>query len=125
MNNDLVVMTFDKEIDPSKARGALEIMRSNQFPGEVNPVLVTRDKDGKVFVQLQWQLPRQLPNHPEDPCCQMSVVLADLIFGNPPEEGPQKLVDAGLDEMFVKMVASALSPGTSMILICIMSRYPS
>ncbi len=111
MNNDLIVMMFDKQVGASTAREALEITHNNRFPGEVNPVLVTRDKDGKVDVHIQ----RQLPNHLEEPCSQMPVVLADLIFGKPPEDGLQVLVDAGLDEMFVMMVASALSPGTSMI----------
>ena len=69
-----------------KARGALEIMRNNQFLGEVNPVMVTRDRDGKMAVQLQRQLPRQSPAHHPVPCSQMPVLLTDVIFGKPPVE---------------------------------------
>ena len=104
-------MMFDKQVGASTAREELEITHNNLFPGEVNPVLVTRDKEGKVVVHIQ----RQLPNHPTDPSTQMPDLLVSAIFGNPPEESLKMLVDAGMDERFIKLVRSELEPGTSMI----------
>jgi uncharacterized membrane protein len=43
-------------------------------------------------------------------------LLVEAFFGHPPEEGAQKLVDAGLDETFVHSVVTALGPKSSMIL---------
>jgi len=78
----------------------------------LNTVIVTRDKTGKVVLHIQ----RQLPNHPEDPSSQMSELLVEAIFGNPPEKGLQMLVDAGVDDGILKLVSSALKPGSSLVL---------
>lgn len=112
MDNDLIVMTFDNEEAASKARQALEIMRNRQFLGVPNAVIVTRGRAGKVTVDRQ----RQLPAEPPGPSSQMPGLLVDTIFGKPPEEGVQKLVDAGLDERFLDKVLSAIGPESSMIL---------
>lgn len=112
MNNDLVAITFDSEQDALKARGALEIMRNSQFLSVTSAVLVTRDRIGKVVVQHQ----RQVPANSTDPCSQVPVLLAETMFGTYTEENAQQQIDAGLDEMFVKMVRAALIPQSSMIL---------
>jgi uncharacterized membrane protein len=107
MNNDLIVVTFENEADASKARGALEIMRNSEFLGVSNTVIVLMDMVGKVVVHSQCHLPV--------PSSEMSCLLACAIFGKHPEEGRRKLVDAGLDERFVKNVSSALVPESSAI----------
>jgi uncharacterized membrane protein len=112
MKNDLIVLTFENEADALKTRGALEIRRYSQLLGVLNTVMVIRDKTGKVVLHIQ----KQLPNHPEDPSSQMPELLAEAIFGNPPEKGSQMLLDAGMDDGFLKLVSPALSPGSSLIL---------
>ena len=110
--NDLIVMTFDNQEAAFKARQALEIMRNSRFLGVSNAVIATRDRAGKVVVYHQSELGARRP----DPSSQMPGLLVNVIFGKPPEEGAQKLVDAGLDEGFVRKVASALGPDSSMTL---------
>jgi uncharacterized membrane protein len=112
MLNDLIVIAFDNEADAEKVWGALKVIRNRKSLGVLNSVIVTRDRAGKVIVQLQ----RQLPVDQTDPGSQMPGLLANLLFGTPTDEGPQKLVDAGLDERFVKMMASTLNPDSSMII---------
>lgn len=112
MKNDLIVLTFENEEGALKARGALEIRRNSQLLGVLNTVMVTRDKTGEVVLHIQ----RQLPNHPEDPSSQMPELLAEAIFGTPPEKGSQMLIDAGMDDGFLELVSSALGPGSSLVL---------
>ena len=112
MVNDLIVMTFDDEAAALRAKQALEQMRTSPFLGILNALVVTRDKAGKVVVHQQWALPAHLPNASK----QVPRVLVEAFFGHPPEEGAQKLVDAGLDETFVQRVVTALGPESSMIL---------
>ena len=112
MLNDLIVIAFDNQADAEKVWEALKVKRNRKFLGLLNSVIVTRDSAGKVIVHLQ----RQLPIDQADPGSQIPGLLANLLFGTPPEEGPQKLVDAGLDERFVNMVASALEPDSSMLI---------
>jgi uncharacterized membrane protein len=112
MQNDLIVVTFGDEAAALKAKQALEQMRHSPFLGLLNAIVVTRDKAGKVVVHQQWELPPQLPNARK----QVARLLVEAFFGHPPEEGAQKLVDAGLDETFVQGVVTALGPRSSMIL---------
>ena len=112
MENDLIVITFGDEAAALKAKEALEQMRFSPFIGLLNAIVVTRDKAGKVVVHQQWELPRQRPNAQK----QVPRLLVEALFGHPPEEGAQKLVDAGLDETFVQGVVTALGPRSSMIL---------
>ena len=115
MNNDLIIMIFDKEEGAMIAKGALETRRHSQLLGVSNAVIVTRNMTGEVAVQLPRHLPRQSPNHLTDPSTQMPDLLVSAIFVNPPEENLKMLVDAGMDERFIKLVRSELEPGTSMI----------
>jgi hypothetical protein len=88
--------------------GAMEIMRNSDFLGVMNAVVVAMDKVGKVFVHSQCQL--------ADPSSEMAHLLACAILAKHPEAGGQKLVNAGLDEEFVKRVSSAQRPESSAIL---------
>ncbi len=112
MQNDLIAMTFGGEAAALKAKEALEQMRFSPFLGLLNAIVVTRDKAGKVVVHQQWELPAHLPNASE----QVPRLMVEAFFGHPPEEGVQKLVDAGLDETFVQCIVTALGPKSSIIL---------
>ena len=112
MVNDLIVMTFDDEAAALSAKQALEQMRTSLFLGLLNALVVTRDRTGKVVVHQQWEL----PSHPPRASSQIPRLLVEAFFGQRPEDGQQTLVDAGLDEIFVRGVASALGPKSSMIL---------
>ena len=113
MNNDLIVMTFDNEQDALKARGALEIMHISPFLGALNTLPVSRDAAGKVVYQAP-----QLPNDQVGPDSWIPNQFVNTIFGESEEE-MQKLVAAGLDESFLKLIKTALNPGCSMILLYI------
>ncbi len=112
MLHDLIVMTFDSEVDASKAQGGLEIMRDSQMLGALNAIMVTRDRAGKVIVHQQSAVPAQPPS----PGSQVPGILAGAVSAKQPEEGAQQLVDAGLDGRFVTEVSSALGPGSSMLI---------
>ena len=112
MKNELIIMTFAIKEGAMNARQALEIMRHKQLFGLENAVTVTRDRAGKVAIFQQ----RISPTDVHNPYGQISGILADAIFVLPPEEGLQKLVDAGLDEGFLREVRSALDPDSSALL---------
>ena len=112
MFSDLIVMSFGSEAAALRAKRALEQMHYSAFLGVVSTLVVTRDAAGKVVVHEQRELPAHLPDASE----QMPRVLVEAFFGQPPGDGQQKLVDVGLDEVFVRGVVSALGPKSSMIL---------
>jgi uncharacterized membrane protein len=114
MNNDLIVMTFDNELDALKAKGALEIIRNRQFLGVANAVPVTKDRAGKVVVHLK----KSLPVDETDPDSQIPGQIVNIFFDES-EYKVQELVAAGLDASFRQMVNTALEPGSSLILIYI------
>jgi hypothetical protein len=74
---------------------------------------VTRDRTGRAAVHQSWDLPA----YPRDTRRRLPVLFADAIFGGDPEKGIPELVDAGLDEIFLKEVASDLDPGGSALLV--------
>jgi uncharacterized membrane protein len=112
MNNDLIAMTFDTEQDAPIVRKSLMMMRNNPFLGAMNTVGVTRDQKENVTIHSQSQSMLT----PPDPSCQLSNLIANAIFGKSPEQGIQNLIDVGLDEIFVKELASNLVPDSSLIL---------
>ena len=115
MNSDLFILTFPQEDEAFQARQALEIMRGKQLFGLENTALVTRDRAGQAAVHQRWGLPA----YPRNPRRRLPVLFADAIFGDVPEEGIRKLADAGLGEMFLKEVATALDPDGSALLVYI------
>ena len=115
MNSDLIIITFPQEDEAFQAQQALEIMRGKQLFGLENTALVTRDRTGQAAVHQRWGLPA----YPRNPRRRLPVLFADAIFGGIPEVGMKKQVDAGLDEMFLKEVATALDPDGSALLIYI------
>ncbi len=115
MNSDLIIMTFPQEDGALQARQALQIMRGRQLFGLENTALVTRDRAGRAAVHQRWDLPAD----PRGPGRRLLVLFADAIFGVAPEEGAQKLAGAGLDEVLLKEVATALDPDGSALLIYI------
>jgi uncharacterized membrane protein len=115
VNSDLIIITFPQEDEAFQARQALEIMRGKQIFGLENTALVTRDRAGQTAVHQRWGLPA----YPRSPTRRLPVLFADAIFGPAPEQGAQKLAGAGLDEIFLKEVATALDPDGSALLIYI------
>jgi uncharacterized membrane protein len=115
VNSDLIILTFSQEDEAFQVRQALEIMRGRQLFGLENTALVTRDRAGQATIHQRWGLPA----YPRSPRRRLPVLFAGAIFGDVPEEGIRKLVDAGLDEIFLKEVAIALDPDGSALLIYI------
>lgn len=117
MQSDLIIITFLQEDEAFQARQALEIMRGKQLFGLDNAALVTRDRTGRASVHQRWDLPA----YPRGRQRNLPVLFADALFGCTPEEGAQRLADAGLDEIFLKEVATALEPEGSALLIYVPS----
>ena len=115
MRSDLIIITFSHEDKAFQARQALEIMRGKQLFGLGNAALVTRDRSGQAAVHQRWDLPA----YPRGPQGRLPVLFADAIFGPTPEQGAQRLADAGLDMVFLEEVATALHPDGSALLIYI------
>ena len=95
----------------------MEIMRGKQLLGLDNAALVAKDRSGRAVVHQRWDLPA----YPRGRRRRLPVLFADAIFGPTPEEGAQRLADAGLDEIFLKEVATALEPEGSALLLYIPS----
>jgi len=117
VQSELIIITFLQEDEAYQARQALEIMRGRRLFGLDNAALVTRDRTGRAAVHQRWDLPA----YPSDRQRYLPVLFADALFGPTPEEGTQMLADAGLDEIFLKEVATALEPEGSALLIYIPS----
>ncbi len=112
MYSDLIVMIFSDEEDALKAKQALEQFRNSLFLGVLNAIVVTRDKFGKTVVHQQWELTTNQTSVRK----QMPRILVEAFFGQPEEEGKQKLIRAGVDETFTRNIVSALSPNSSLFL---------
>jgi uncharacterized membrane protein len=112
MNNDLIAMIFGSEQDALTVKSSLGLMRYSQLIGAVHVVPVTRDRKGNVIVHLKDQQPPE----PVSPYFQIPELLAMAMFGKTSEQDIQKLIDMGLDGMFVKQVTSSLVPDSSLIL---------
>jgi len=112
MNNDLIAMIFPDEEDALEIRKALDMMRTSKFLGSINVVPITKDRQGNIIVHFRWQ-PQIDSRTPGD---QMPVIVANAIFGKSSEEKMQQLIEAGLDELFLKKLQADLVPGSSMIL---------
>ncbi len=97
MVNDLIVMAFDDAAAASKAKQALEQMRTSPFLGILNALVVTRDRAGKVVVHEQWELPAHLPSASK----QMPRLLVEAFLGKLPEDAVQQLVNTGLGTCLV------------------------
>jgi uncharacterized membrane protein len=117
VQSGLIIITFLQQDEAFQARQALEIMRGRQLLGLDNAAFVTRDRTGRASVHLRWDLPA----YPRGRRGHLPVLFADAVFGPTPEEGTQRLADAGLDEIFLKEVATALEPKGSALLIYIPS----
>lgn len=117
MQSDLIIVTFLQEDRACQARQALEIMRGKQLFRLDNAALVTRDRTGRASVHQRWDL----PFFPRGRREHLPVLFADAVFGSTPEEGVQKLAGAGLDEIFLREVATALEPESSALLIYVPS----
>ena len=115
MKSDLIIVIFAHEDAASQARQALEIMRGKQLFGLEDATLVTKDRAGRTALHQRWDLPA----YPRGRQRRLPVLFADAIFGPTSEEGTQRLADAGLDETFLKEVATALEPDGSALLIYI------
>ena len=104
MKSDLIIVIFPHEDQAFQARQALEIMRGRQLFGLDNAALVTKDKAGRAAIHQRWDLPA----YPRGPWGHLPVLFADAIFGPTPEQGAQRLAEAGLDESFLKDVSKEL-----------------
>jgi uncharacterized membrane protein len=115
VNSNLIIISFPQEDEAFQARQALEIMRGRQLFGLENTALVTRDRTGQAAVHQRWGLPA----YPRNPRRRLPALFADAIFGPARDQGARRLTDAGLDEIFLKEVATALDPDGSALLIYI------
>ncbi len=119
MHSDLIVVTFDEEEEAQKVYDALQRMRKSQLLALENAAVVSKDSAGKV----RSYGPRELTVPPEATGDDLLDLLADLIFGTPPERRVRGLVEAGLDEGFLQEVGRAMGGRSSALLFLV--RYDS
>jgi uncharacterized membrane protein len=76
-------------------------------------VLIRRDSQGKSAFQMRWQKADYLSERQR----RLAGAFAEAIFGISREEGHRRLIDAGMDPLFLKEVAETFQPGGMAYLI--------
>jgi len=110
--SELIVVISTGQEDPDKVLRTLESRHGGELLALSDIVLLRRDKQGKSAFQMRWQEANQLT----DPH-RLAGAFAEAIFGISRVEGHRRLIDAGMDPLFLKEVAEAFQPGGMAYLI--------
>ena len=115
MHNDLIVMTFDREGEAQRVYDSLQSMRKSPLLGLEDAAVVTVDSAGTVNLHQRRKLPAALGTTVSE----LLGGIADLIFGDPPEEMVRALAKEGLDDRFVEKVARMMGNNSSALLFLV------
>ena len=115
MHNDLIVMTFDREEEAQIVYDSLRSMRKSPLLGLENTAMVTVDSSGSATFHQE----RKLPGDSEATGGDVLSLMADLIFGDPPEETLRTLTEEGFDERFVEKLARTMGVNSSALLFLV------
>jgi uncharacterized membrane protein len=112
MHSHLIVMTFEREEEAPSVYDALQKMRGSPLLGLEHAAAVTKDSHGRLAVYRKRELSRAGVASGDD---LVNSAIA-LLFGNPPDDVVQALVEKGFDDRFREQVAQAIGEDCSALL---------
>jgi len=112
MYSELIVVVSSGQEDADKVWRTLEGRHGGKLLAMSDVVLIRRDNQGKSAFQMRWQE----ADHLTDPH-RLAGAIAEAIFGISRAEGHRRLIDAGVDTLFLQEVVEALQPDCSAYLI--------
>lgn len=115
MHSHLIVMIFKGEKEAPSVYDALHKMRGSPLLGLGNAAVVTKDSHGRLSVTQK----RELPRAGVDPGDDVANSAIALLFGDPPYEVVQALVEKGFDDRFREQVGQALGEDSSALLFLV------
>ena len=115
MRSDLILMIFERQGEAQRVYDAIQSMRKEPLLGLENAAVVTKDSAGTVSLYNR----RLVPVHQEAASDDLLSLVADLVFGTPPEDVVRALSRAGMDDRFVPRVTWAMKEDSSALLILV------
>jgi uncharacterized membrane protein len=115
MHSHLIVMIFEREEEASSVYDALQQMRGGPLLGLEHAAAVTKDSRGRLAVYQK----RELSRAGMDPGDDLVSSTVALLFGDPPHEVVQALVEKGFDDRFREQVAQAMSEHSSALVFVV------
>ena len=113
MYSELIIVVGSGQEDSDRVWRTLESRQGGELLTMSDVVLITRDNQGKSAFQMRWQK----ADYSSDQHHRLTGTFAEAIFGISREEGRRRLVEAGLDPLFLQEVVEAFQPGGSAYLI--------
>ena len=113
MYSELIIVVNSGQEDSDKVWRTLESRQGGKLLTMSDVVLIRRDKQGKSAFQMRWQE----ADYSSDQHLRLAGDFAEAIFGISREEGRRRLVEAGLDPLFLQELIEAFQPGGSAYLI--------
>jgi uncharacterized membrane protein len=113
MHSHLIVMTFEGEEDAPRVYEAFQRMRGIPLLGLEHAAALTKDSRGRLAVFQKRDLSRTGVD-PGDDLLRSAIA---LLFGDPPDEVVQVLIEKGFDDRFRGQIAQATGDNSSALLI--------
>jgi hypothetical protein len=111
--SELIVMILTGEEDSDRVWRTLERGRDGKLLKLIDIVLIRRDNHGKLAFQMRWRESEYL----DDDHSRLAGAFAEAIFGISGEQDLRRLVEAGLDPLFLQDVVQAFTVEGSAYLI--------
>jgi uncharacterized membrane protein len=115
MHSHLIVVTFDREEEAPGVYDALQKMRGSPLLGLEHAAAVTKDSRGKLSLYQK----RELSRAGVDPGDDLPNSAIALLFGDPPHDMVQALVETGFDDRFREQVVQAMGEDSSALLFLV------
>jgi uncharacterized membrane protein len=113
MYSELIIVVNTGKEDSDKVLRTLESRQGGELLVMSDVVLVQRDNQGKSAFQMRWQK----ADYSSERGRRLAGAFAEAIFGISREKGHRRLIDAGVDPLFLKEVTEAYRPGSTAYLI--------
>jgi uncharacterized membrane protein len=113
MHSHLIVMTFEGEEEAPRVYEAFQRMRGSPLLGLEHAAAVTKDSHSRIAVFQK----RYLSRTGVDPGDDLVSSAIALLFGDPPDEVVQVLIEKGFDDRFRQQIAQATGDNSSALLI--------
>jgi hypothetical protein len=111
--SELIVMILTGEDDSDRVWRTLERGRDGELLKLIDVVLIRRDNHRKLAFQMRWRESDYLG----DDHSRLAGAFAEAIFGISGEQDRRRLVEAGLDPLFLQDVVQAFTAEGSAYLI--------